>query len=50
MSTAYWVVIACGGLAILYGLYASRSVLGASAGNEKMQEIASRFRKALAPI
>ena len=48
MSTAYWVVIACGGLAILYGLYASRSVLGASAGNEKMQEIAGAIQEGAA--
>jgi len=48
MSTAYWIVIACGGLAILYGLYASRSVLSASAGNEKMQEIAGAIQEGAA--
>ena len=48
MTTAYWVVIACGGLAILYGLYASRSVLAASAGNEKMQEIAGAIQEGAA--
>ncbi|MDP7146847.1 MAG: sodium-translocating pyrophosphatase, partial [Pseudomonadales bacterium] len=30
---------ACGVLAVLYGVYASRSVLAASPGNERMQEI-----------
>jgi K(+)-stimulated pyrophosphate-energized sodium pump len=33
-------VLACGGLAVAYGYWASRSVLAASAGNERMQEIA----------
>ncbi len=48
MSTAYWVVIACGVLAVLYGLYASRSVLSASAGNERMQEIAGAIQEGAA--
>ncbi len=48
MSTAYWVVIACGVLAILYGLYASRSVLSVSAGNERMQEIAGAVQEGAA--
>ena len=48
MSTAYWVVIACGVLAVLYGLYASRSVLAASAGTEKMQEIAGAIQEGAA--
>ena len=45
MSTAYWIVIACGAVAILYGLYASRSVLSASAGNQRMQEIAGAVQE-----
>jgi K(+)-stimulated pyrophosphate-energized sodium pump len=35
-----YVVLACGALAILYGLVTARSVLAASPGNERMQEIA----------
>ena len=48
MSSAYWVVVACGALAILYGLYASRSVLSSSAGNERMQEIAGAIQEGAA--
>ena len=48
MSSAYWIVIACGVLAILYGLYASRSVLAMSAGNERMQEIAGAIQEGAA--
>ncbi len=48
MSTAYWIVIACGAVAVLYGLYASRSVLSASAGNERMQEIAGAVQEGAA--
>ena len=48
MSTAYWIVIACGAVAILYGLYASRSVLSASAGNQRMQEIAGAVQEGAA--
>ena len=48
MSNAYWIVIACGVLAIVYGLYAIRSVLSASAGTEKMQEIAGAVQEGAA--
>ena len=45
MSNAYWIVLACGVLAILYGIFASRSVLSSSGGNEKMQEIAGAIQE-----
>ena len=32
-------VVACGILALLYGVFTSRAVLTADAGNERMQEI-----------
>ncbi len=37
--------IALGALAVLYGFVTSRQVLGASAGNEKMQEIAGAIQE-----
>ena len=48
MSLALWLVIACGGLAILYGVITTRSVLAASAGNERMQEIAAAVQEGAA--
>ena len=38
-------VIACGVFALLYGIWASRVVLSASAGNERMQEIAAAVQE-----
>jgi len=38
--------IAAGVLAILYGIWATRSILAASAGSEKMQEIAGHIQEA----
>ncbi len=40
MTQALWAVVACGVLALIYGALASRSVLAADKGNERMQEIA----------
>ncbi len=39
------VAIGCGLIAILYGLFTSRQVLAASAGNEKMQDIAAAIQE-----
>ncbi|MGC6472174.1 MAG: sodium-translocating pyrophosphatase [Parvibaculales bacterium] len=44
MSTAMMLIIGAGVLAIVYGLWAIQSILAASAGNEKMQEIASAIQ------
>src|SRR5437016_5404070 len=43
--TALWVIVACGGLAIVYAVWAIRSVLAADAGNARMQEIAAAVRE-----
>jgi len=38
-------VIGCGALALVYGIWASRSVLAASAGTERMQEISAAVQE-----
>ncbi|MGE3150752.1 MAG: sodium-translocating pyrophosphatase, partial [Pseudorhodoplanes sp.] len=43
--TALWVIIACGALSIVYGVWATWSVMQADAGSAKMQEIASAVRE-----
>jgi K(+)-stimulated pyrophosphate-energized sodium pump len=43
--TALWGIIACGVLAILYGAWATQSVMSADAGSQKMQEIAAAIRE-----
>ncbi|MGY9000012.1 MAG: sodium-translocating pyrophosphatase [Rhodospirillales bacterium] len=45
MSNVSMLIIACGVIAILYGVYAIRSVLAAPAGNDKMQEIAAAIQE-----
>jgi K(+)-stimulated pyrophosphate-energized sodium pump len=44
MTMALWFAIACGVVAILYGIYAIRSVVAASPGNTRMQEIAGAIQ------
>jgi len=44
-TTALWVIIACGALALVYGAWAIRSVLSADAGTPRMQEIADAIRE-----
>jgi K(+)-stimulated pyrophosphate-energized sodium pump len=43
--TTLWVIIACGLLSIVYGVWATMSVLRADAGSAKMQEIAAAVRE-----
>jgi K(+)-stimulated pyrophosphate-energized sodium pump len=45
MQIAYWVVIAGGVLALLYGIVTSRAVLAANAGTERMQQIAAAVQE-----
>ncbi len=45
MTAAYWIVIACGVLALVYGVYAYRLVMAAPAGNARMQEIAAAIQE-----
>jgi len=43
--TILWVIVGCGVLAILYGIWATGSVLRADAGSPKMQEISAAVRE-----
>src|SRR3979411_1230195 len=43
--TALWTIIACGLLAIAYGIWATASVMAADAGSPRMQEIAAAVRE-----
>ncbi len=45
MTITFALVFVCGLLAILYGIYASRSVLTADAGSERMREIAGAIQE-----
>ena len=40
-----WMIVGCGALAILYGIWATGSVLSADAGSPKMQEISAAVRE-----
>ncbi len=39
--TQLWVIIACGLLSVVYGIWATRSLLASDAGNARMQEISA---------
>jgi K(+)-stimulated pyrophosphate-energized sodium pump len=45
MQTQILIVLACGVLALLYGIYTIRSVLSLSAGTARMQEIAAAIQE-----
>ncbi len=45
MSGVFWFALICGIIALVYGAYAIRSVLSASAGTERMQEIAGAVQE-----
>ena len=48
MDMTYYLVLATGVLAVLYGAYAIRSVLAKPAGNDRMQEIAAAVQEGAA--
>src|SRR5438132_14072756 len=43
--TALWLIVLCGVLAVLYAVWAIRSVLASDPGNARMQEIAAAVRE-----
>jgi K(+)-stimulated pyrophosphate-energized sodium pump len=43
--TALWLIVVCGALAVIYAVWAIRSVLAADAGSPKMQEISTAVRE-----
>jgi K(+)-stimulated pyrophosphate-energized sodium pump len=45
MQLAYYVIIACGVLALIYGLVTSRQVLASDAGSARMQEISAAVQE-----
>ncbi|MEE8334537.1 MAG: sodium-translocating pyrophosphatase [Alphaproteobacteria bacterium] len=45
MAGIYWFVLLCGVVAVLYGVYATRAVVSANPGNERMQEIAAAIQE-----
>jgi K(+)-stimulated pyrophosphate-energized sodium pump len=44
-SMAVWFALACGALAVLYGIYSSRWITSLDAGNERMREIAAAIQQ-----
>jgi len=45
MSLVLWLIVACGGLSLLYGLVTTRSLMAADAGSARMQEISAAVRE-----
>jgi K(+)-stimulated pyrophosphate-energized sodium pump len=45
MSLQIWLIIACGALSIVYGIWAIQSLMAADAGNARMQEIAGAIQE-----
>jgi len=45
MTNAMWLILVSGALSIVYGAWATRSIMAASPGNERMQEIASAIQE-----
>ena len=45
MSNLIWMIIACGALSIVYGVWATQSLMAADAGNQRMREIAGAIQE-----
>ena len=45
MTSTLWLIVACGGLSIVYGIVTTRALLAADAGTARMQEISAAVRE-----
>ncbi len=45
MELALWLIVACGGLSIVYGVVTTQALLAADAGSARMQEISAAVRE-----
>jgi K(+)-stimulated pyrophosphate-energized sodium pump len=45
MDLALWLIVACGGLSIVYGVVTTQGLLAADAGSPRMQEISAAVRE-----
>ncbi|SFV37572.1 K(+)-stimulated pyrophosphate-energized sodium pump [Devosia crocina] len=45
MDLALWLIVACGGLSIVYGVVTTQQLLAADAGSARMQEISAAVRE-----
>ena len=45
MDLALWLIVACGGLAVVYGVVTTQGLLAADAGSARMQEISAAVRE-----
>ena len=45
MASAFWIIIACGVLSLVYGIWAYGSVMAAPTGNERMRTIAAAIQE-----
>lgn len=45
MTMAFWIIIACGVLSLVYGIWAYGQVMAAPAGNERMRSIAAAVQE-----
>ena len=50
MSATLWIIVACGSLSIVYGIWTTRSLMAADAGSARMQEISAAVREVRKPI
>ena len=45
MTSTLWLIVACGALSIVYGIFTTRWLMAADAGTARMQEISAAVRE-----